>query len=60
MLDFSKAFDMVPHDLLLTKLNHYDIKGDILGWLKGFLLNREQSVVVEGVSSSKVHMWTLG
>ena len=32
VLDFSKAFDTVPHRRLLKKLSHYDIDGPILLW----------------------------
>ena len=51
ILDFSKAFDTVPHNRLLSKLNHYGIRGPILTWVSGFLKSREQRVVVGGVSS---------
>ena len=33
-LDFSEAFDRVPHKQLLYKLNHYGIRGPILQWIK--------------------------
>ena len=52
ILDFSKAFDTVPHDRLLLKLKHYGIKGDIQEWIKDFLKNRKQRVVVDGKHSS--------
>jgi hypothetical protein len=56
VLDFSKAFDTVPHQLLVNKLHHYGIRGNLLNWIDEFLSNREQCVVVEGVSSEKVHV----
>lgn len=51
ILDFSKAFDRVPHQRLLSKLNHYGIRGQTLKWVSSFLSNRTQQVVVEGTSS---------
>ncbi len=33
ILDFSKAFDTVPHDSLLGKLHFYSIDGPILKWI---------------------------
>ena len=33
MLDFSKAFDKVPHTHLCNKLHHYGIHGALLSWL---------------------------
>ena len=33
ILDFSKAFDTVPHDGLLSKLKHYDIDEKIWLWI---------------------------
>ena len=33
ILDFRKAFDKVPHQRLLLKLNQFGIKGNILRWI---------------------------
>ena len=46
ILDFSKAFDTVPHAGLLGKLEHYGIDSKILLWITKFLNNRKQRVVV--------------
>ena len=54
VLDFSKAFDTVPHDGLLSKLKHYGIDKNIWQWISNFLKNRKQCVVVDGISSSPV------
>ena len=45
-LDFSKAFDTVPHKRLLTKLKSYGIDGNVLGWIDDFLSKRSQRVRV--------------
>ena len=50
-LDFSKAFDTVPHRRMLGKLEAYDIHGNSLSWIKGFLYDRTQEVVVNGTKS---------
>ena len=52
--DFSKAFDTVPHDGLLSKLKHYGIDKNIWQWISIFFLKRKQCVVVDGVTSSLV------
>ncbi|CAB3986584.1 Hypothetical predicted protein [Paramuricea clavata] len=48
VLDFSKAFDKVPHQRLLKKLNYYGIAGNFPLWFESFLVGRYQSVVCEG------------
>ncbi|XP_076462822.1 uncharacterized protein LOC143295142 [Babylonia areolata] len=52
LLDFSKAFDKVPHRRLLLKLCHYAIRGQTLRWIEEFLANRTQQVNVEGQIST--------
>ena len=47
-LDFAKAFDKVPHKRLLSKLKGCGIKGKIYDWIKDFLSNRKQRVVING------------
>ena len=53
-LDFTKAFDKVPHKRLLTKLAAYGINGKILSWIENFLNNRRQRVTVNGIYSDWV------
>ena len=52
ILDFSKAFDTVPHSGLLGKLEHYGIASKILLWITNFLNNRKQRLVVDGSFSN--------
>ena len=47
-LDLCKAFDSVPHRLLLEKLNTYALDSCILSWLHSYLTERKQHVVVGG------------
>ena len=54
ILDFSKAFDRVPHQRLLKKVHHYGIRGTTHQWISSFLNSRTQQVLVEGQSSEKV------
>ena len=48
VMDFSKAFDVVPHKRLLSKLDFYGIRDKTLLWIESFLSDRTQQVVVEG------------
>ena len=56
LLDFSKAFDTVPHNRLLHKLDHYGIRASTHLWINFFLTNRTQEVLVEGCKSGQVHV----
>ena len=51
--DFQKAFDSVPHGRLLEKISACGIKGKVRDWIKDFLTNRTQRVVVNGTTSQE-------
>lgn len=53
-LDFRKAFDTVPHHLLLNKLVSLGINDKIINWIADYLSDREQTVVLNGQISSPV------
>jgi hypothetical protein len=52
LLDFSKAFDKVPHRRLLYKIKYYGIRHNISQWIEDFLGERTQQVLLEGVASN--------
>ena len=53
--DFAKAFDSVCHDLILKKLkNQFGIDGRLLKFLKNYLQNRKQRVVLDNHISDTV------
>lgn len=45
-VDLSKAFDSINHDILLTKMSAYGIRGRILDWIKSYISNRPQIVEI--------------
>uniref|UniRef100_M3XLH7 Reverse transcriptase domain-containing protein n=1 Tax=Latimeria chalumnae TaxID=7897 RepID=M3XLH7_LATCH len=50
-LDFSKAFDTVPHKRLLLKLKQTGIGGNLFCWIQNWLMDRSQRVMVQGIAS---------
>ena len=52
VMDFSMAFDVVPHKSLSNKLHFYGIQGNTLMWIEDFLTGRTQQVVVDGEASN--------
>lgn len=53
-LDFSKAFDLIPHDLLLQKLKILNFSSNTIALLACYLSNRSQMVFCNGSYSSEL------
>ena len=49
--DFSRAFDLVPHNKFLIVLSNRGVTGRALGWLQSFLTSRTQRVQCESLST---------
>ena len=47
-LDFAKAFDKVPHRRLLMKLKVHGTDGVVLEWIRRWLTDRKQRVILDG------------
>ena len=55
-MDFRKAFDTVPHQRLIKKLQSYKIGGPILNWIISFLTNRSQFVKINNSVSDNLNV----
>ena len=51
LFDYSKAFDVVRHDILIDKLHCLGIQGNTLRWIESFLIGRFMTVSVKGSRS---------
>ena len=57
VLDFAKAFDRVPHSLLIEKLRQIaNIDDYLLHWIHDFLTDRTQRVVLDGKHSQSLRV----
>jgi hypothetical protein len=50
-MDLSKAFDCLPHDLLLAKFEAYGLSGRAVELLRSYLSNRQQQIKLGSTTS---------
>ena len=55
LLEFSKAFDTVDHNILRASLAHYGTRGPALKWLRSYSGNRKQYVSSNNSDSTLQH-----
>ena len=55
-MDFQKAFDKVPHQCLLHKMDGYGFEEQMHDWVSAFLRDRQHREVVNGKASSQANV----
>jgi hypothetical protein len=56
IIDFTKAFDLVPHGRLLTKIANSGVDSMVVAWIKELILGRTQRVRLEDKLSEEVRV----
>ena len=56
LLDFSAAFDLIDHNLLLLKLKCYNFSDNAINWIKSYLSGRTSTVYINGAFSNPIEM----
>ena len=54
LIDFSKAFDTIPHEMLIDTLQKHDYSKDFLRWTLSYLINTKQFVQIDEKTSKKI------
>ena len=53
-IDQAKSFDTVDHEILLSKLEYYDVCDETLPWFKNYFSGRKQSVRIDSQSTEEL------
>ena len=51
LMDLSKVFDCIPHNLLIVKLDSYGLERNLLKYINLYLDNRKQCVRIDNINS---------